>query len=120
MLEYSQNPPDKNKLMVVWTSGDREVAFKMVFMYVYNAKKNGWWEDITLLIWGPSSKLASEDTEIQDSLKQMMEIGVQVIACLACADLCHNTKGLEELGVTVKYTGTDLTSYIKEQHVITF
>ncbi len=29
---------NKDKLVVVWTSGDKEVALKMVFMYTFNAK----------------------------------------------------------------------------------
>ncbi|KXS47386.1 MAG: hypothetical protein AWL62_2688, partial [Halanaerobium sp. T82-1] len=34
---------DKNSLVVLWTSGDKEVAKKMVFMYTLNAKTRGWW-----------------------------------------------------------------------------
>ncbi|TCO70689.1 hypothetical protein, partial [Marinisporobacter balticus] len=56
---------NKDKLVVLWTSGDREVAFKMVFMYTLNAKLKGWWKDVTLIVWGPSSKLLSEDAEVQ-------------------------------------------------------
>ncbi|MFC2080636.1 hypothetical protein ACFLR8_00315 [Bacteroidota bacterium] len=52
------------QLLIVWTSGDPDVAHKMVFMYAYNAQKNGWWDQVTLLIWGPSSKLSSEDSQI--------------------------------------------------------
>lgn len=109
-----------DKLTVVWTSGDRDVAIKMVFMYTYNAKKNGWWKDITLLIWGPSSKLLSEDKEIQDYVKKMLEEGVHVMACKACADLYGVADKLTELGVKVKYAGVDLTNFIKETHVVTF
>ena len=39
-----------DKLIVLWTSGDRDVALKMVFMYTYNAKKLKWWEDITFIV----------------------------------------------------------------------
>ena len=60
----SSEPP--SKLAVLWTSGDRDVAIKMVFMYTFNAKKRGWWNDIQFIVWGPSSKLLSEDLEIQD------------------------------------------------------
>ncbi|WP_197092805.1 hypothetical protein [Labilibaculum euxinus] len=56
----------KQKLAVVWTSGDRDVALKMVFMYTYNAKKMGWWDEINLIVWGPSSKLLCEDAELQE------------------------------------------------------
>lgn len=41
-------------LIILWTSGDREVAMEMVFMYALNSKRNSWWDDITLIIWGRS------------------------------------------------------------------
>ena len=109
-----------DRLVVVWTSGDREVALKMVFMYTYNAKRAGWWKDVTLLVWGPSSKLLSEDKELQDYVKSMKAEGVTLLACKACADMYGVADKITEIGVTVKYTGTDLTEFIKERHVITF
>ena len=111
---------EKDKLVVVWTSGDKEVAMKMVFMYTYNAQKYEWWKDITLLVWGPSAKLLSEDKELQDYVKEMSEIGVNLLACKGCADQYGVSEKLEEIGVTVKYTGVDLTNFIKERHVVTF
>ncbi len=36
----SSDIKDSEKLVVLWTSGDPEVAKKMVFMYTYNAQKN--------------------------------------------------------------------------------
>ena len=111
---------NKDKLVVVWTSGDKEVAEKMVFMYTFNAKKYEWWEDITLLVWGPSAKLLTEDKDLQDYVKGMLDIGINVLACKGCADMYEVSDKLEAIGVTVKYTGTDLTSFIKERHVITF
>ena len=111
---------NKDKLVVVWTSGDREVALKMVFMYTYNAKKYKWWDDITLLVWGPSSKLLSEDEELQDYVKKMLDEGIEVLACKGCADMYEVSDDLEQIGITVRYTGKDLTNFIKERHVITF
>jgi hypothetical protein len=109
------------RLVVVWTSGDREVALKMVFMYTFNAKRLGWWEDVTLLIWGPSAKLLSVDSELQAYVAKMKEQGVHLEACKACADQYEVAETLEELGVTVRYTGQALTDYLKEgRHVITF
>lgn len=111
---------NKDKLVVVWTSGDKEVAMKMVFMYTYNAKKYEWWKDITLLVWSPSAKLLTEDKELQDYVKKMLDSGIQVLACKGCADLYEISDKLEEIGVTVRYTGVDLTNFIKERNVITF
>ena len=110
-----------DKLVVVWTSGDADVAKKMVYMYTYNAKKNGWWKEITFIIWGPSSKLLAEDTELQDYLAKMKDEGIVLEACKACADMYDVSDKLIDLGVDVKYMGTALTDYIKgNEHVITF
>ena len=49
---------NQDHLVVLWTSGDPKVAEDMVFMYTYGAKKNGWWKDITFIVWGPSAQLA--------------------------------------------------------------
>lgn len=106
------------KLVILWTSGDREVALKMLFMYTYNAKKNGWWDDITLVVWGPSAKLLSEDSELQEYMKKIMETGVAVRACKGCADQYGVSEKLEELGITVIYIGKEFTDYIKEGHRI--
>ncbi len=110
----------KNKLVVVWTSGDREVALKMVFMYTYNANNYKWWDDITLLVWGPSAKLLTEDEELQKYVKSMINEGIEVLACKGCADLYEISDQLEQIGVIVRYTGVDLTNFIKERNVITF
>ena len=117
-MTETSNPEN---LLIVWTSGDPDVAFKMVFMYAYNAQKNGWWDQVTLLVWGPSAKLSSENEEIQESLKKMKEQGVELLACKGCADQYGVSEKLEEIGITVKYTGTYLTDFIKSgQKVISF
>ncbi|MDA3900924.1 MAG: DsrE family protein [Spirochaetes bacterium] len=103
----------EEKLVVLWTSADREVALKMAFMYTLNSKNFGWWEDITLVVWGPSAKLLSEDTELQDYIKRMLSLGITVKACKMCADSYGVTPQLEELGITVKLM-SELTDYLKE------
>ena len=60
------------KLVVFWTSGDKEVALKMAFMYTFNSKKKGWWDDVTLLIWGPSANLTAKDSEIPEPYYQII------------------------------------------------
>ena len=104
---------DPSKLLVVWTSGDRDVALNMVFMYAYNAKKNSWWENIRFLIWGPSSKLLSEDKELQQELQKMKEAGIELLACKACADRYGVSEALQGMGIEVKYMGVGLTEMLK-------
>ncbi len=109
------------KLTVLWTSGDAEVALKMVFMYTLNAKKHGWWEEIRLIIWGPSALLASYDERVRTVLEEMREAEIELLACRACADGYGVTTALEDLGVEVKYMGMPLTEYIKAgEKIVTF
>lgn len=111
----------KNSLVVVWSSGDRDVAEKMVFMYTLNSKLREWWKEVTLIIWGPSSKLISEDIELQNYLKKLKNAGVRLEACITCADMYRVSKKLSALGVEVKPMGLPLTEYLKEgRAIITF
>lgn len=110
-----------DELLCVWTSGDRDVALRMVFMYVANAKKNGWWGDVTLLVWGPSQELLVADDVLQSRLAEMLALGVRVVACRACADTYSLADKLEDLGVEVFYTGKFLSDWIQsDAHVLTF
>ena len=111
----------EDKLVVVWTSRDRDVAMRMVFMYTLNAKLRSWWKDISLVVWGPSSKLLSVDLELQDYIRKIIEEDVDVKACKACADDYGVSEELEKLGIDVKPMGEPLTDYLKKGvKVITF
>jgi hypothetical protein len=111
----------KNSLVILWSSRDRDVALNMVFMYALNAKKHNWWQDVHLIVWGPSAKLLSEDQELQAKIVKMKEAGVVLEACKACSDKYGVTSNLERLGIDVKYIGKTLTDYIKEgRKIITF
>jgi len=107
----TENP---SKLLVLWTSADREVALNMVFMYTFNAKKYEWWHTIRFIIWSPSSRLLAEDEELQREIQKMKDIGVELFACKACADNYGVSEKLQELGIEVKYIGKDLTSMLKD------
>ncbi len=110
-----------SKLAVVWTSADKEVAIKMVYMYTFNAKRQGWFDTVQFIIWGPSSKLLSEDTELQDYLAKMKDAGVVITACKACSDMYGVSDKLTELGVDVKYMGKPLSDILKSDwKVLTF
>ncbi len=110
-----------DRLVVLWTSGDRDVAMNMVFMYALNAKLAGWWEDVTFIVWGPSARLLSGDAELQAELEKMKKAGIVLEACIACSERYGVTEKLRELGVDVKGMGKPLTAYIKEgRRVLTF
>jgi len=90
-------------------------------MYTLNAKKYKWWDDITLVVWGPSAKLLTEDKELQDYLAKITESGTKVIACKGCSDQYGVSEDLDALGIKVAYIGRVLTGFIKEgREILTF
>ncbi len=112
---------NKDKLVIIWTSDDRDVALKMVFMYTLNSRLHDWWDDITFIVWGPSAHLISHDYELQEYLKKIKESGVKLEACITCANMYGVAQDLMELGIDVKPMGAVLTQYIKEnRNILTF
>ena len=103
----------ENKICLVWVNGDREAALNMLFMYALNSKLQGWWDEVRLIVWGPSAKLLAGDVELQTEIKQMAEAGVQVWACKACADRYGVSAALQEIGVLVRYTGEPFTQMLQ-------
>ncbi len=101
------------KLYILWTSSEIETFDEMVYMYAFNAKKNGWWDEVTVIIWGASARLAGEDDIVQLKIKEMVEVGVHVTACKACADDLGVSTKLESLDVEIKYWGQPLTALLK-------
>jgi hypothetical protein len=108
-----------SKLAVLWTSGDPDVAHSMCFMYTHNAKKRGWFDEVLLIVWGPSSRLLAGDKALQGRVKEMMEDGVVIEACRACAEIYGVDEALEAMGIEVKYMGQPLTDMLQgDWHVL--
>ncbi len=109
------------KLAVLWVSGDRDVAEKSCLMYTHAAKRNGWFDEVVLIVWGSSSKLLAEDEALQKKVKEMIADGVILEACIACSNGFGVTEELKALGIDVKGMGVPLTNYLKSgYHVLTY
>jgi len=109
------------RLVMVWSSADPEVARNMVFMYSRAAQKNGWFDDVTLIVWGPSSRLLTEDETLRSEFLELANGGVKLMACRKCAENLGVQEQLVNMGVESIYIGETLSSFIKEgRHVLTF
>ena len=117
----TQKNAEKQRLAVVWTSADPEVAEKVCFMYTHNAKLQSWFDDVVLIVWGPSAKLLSENKDLQAQIKLMIADGIKVEACIACANMYGVADSLKALGIDVKGMGSVLSGYLKDDwKVLTF
>jgi hypothetical protein len=119
--QSSQQDQATDKLVVVWTSDNPYVAERVAFMYTHNAKTQKWFKDVTLVIWGPSAKLITENVKLQDEIRAMQKDGIVVEACIACSNAYGVTEDLRKLGYDVKGMGKPLTDYLKTgAKVLTF
>jgi hypothetical protein len=90
-------------------------------MYTHAAKKAKWFDDVLLIVWGPSSRLLAGDKELQTKVKAMIASGVVVQACVACADMYGVADKLREIGIDVKPMGKPLSEMLKgDWKVLTF
>jgi len=113
--------PRRTRLAVLWTSGDPDVAHQACFMYTHNARKAGWFDEVRLIVWGPSAKLLAGDKNLQAEVKAMIADGVKVQACVACANSYGVSDDLRALGIEVKGMGKPLSNLIQSDwKVLTF
>ncbi|MDR1950790.1 MAG: DsrE family protein [Bacteroidales bacterium] len=116
---YPQDTTDNSdKLVVLWTSDNPELAKTMVFMYTHNAKRNNWFNDVTLIIWGPSAKLTAENEDIQNELAKMKASGVKIEVCVSCARMFGVDNKLRQLGYDVRGMGKPLSDYLKQNYKV--
>ena len=101
------------QLNILWTSNDKDTFMNMVAMYSKNSIKNGWFDAVNIIIWGGSTRLSGEDKEVQKELQILMEHGVTIEACKACADKMKFSATFKDLGIIVKYM-SKLTGLIKK------
>jgi hypothetical protein len=105
-------------LVVLWSSGDPDVAEKACLMFTGAAKKFGWFKEVILIVWGPSEKLLAENSKLKDKIATMKKDGVIVEACVACANMYGVTNDLKVCEVDVKGMGVPLTKYLKRGYKI--
>lgn len=111
-----------NKLLIVWSSGEKEVAKKLVLLYGSVMLPRSYWDEATIMIWGPSAKLLAEDKELQEQLKTVQSTGVKFNACIVCTDEYGISDKLKDMGIELIHTGEMLTDALKsnDTKVITF
>lgn len=112
----------KNKLLIVWSSGEKEVAKKLVLLYGSVILPRTYWDEATIMIWGPSAKLLAEDSELQEKVKMVQATGVNFNACVVCTDDYGVSKQLQDMDIELIHTGEMLTQALQSDDVkvITF
>lgn len=109
-----------NKLHILWTNADPLSSEHMVMMYAKNAMLQKWWDEITVIIWGATSKLVAEDMNMQKLIKEAQEAGVKFSACISCANNLGTKDKIEKLGIELIVWGVPLTKVLKDKSPIIY
>jgi hypothetical protein len=98
------------------------VAERVALMYTGVAQQYGLFEEVSVIIWGPSQKLVAENKDVQAKLKDMAAKGVKLNACVTCANMYGVADQLKALGINVDIMGVPLTNALKadDTAVLTF
>ena len=100
-------------LYILWTTDNVLTCKNMVFMYATNSKLHGWWDDVCVIIWGASAKLAAENDDIKELIAIAKHAGVRFSACVACARQLGVSEALEAQGIEILPWGQKLTELIQ-------
>lgn len=102
-----------DKLFILWTTDNKDIAKNMLLMYALKSNTNNWWKECHLVTWGPSNKLLVSDPEIQKTVKQIQDTGVKLFACQRCAENYGIVNELKDLGIHVMLMGEPLTECLQ-------
>jgi len=106
------------KLVVLWKTDHMIDINEMVLPYLKGSKKNGWWEDIEVIIWGASQKVIAQSEDLQNQIRQMINLGIKISACKKCADDLCVADQLVNIGIDVLYTGVLLTNHLQSDATV--
>ncbi len=101
-----------DKVLVIVATGDREKALAGL-MYARNVLRYKWLEDVRVVFFGPSERLAAIDDEIGWFIKEIAAKR-DCYACKAISEKDGVSAKLEEKGMKVEYVGAILSNAIKE------
>ncbi len=112
---------NKNKLLIIWSTQEIEVAKKMILLYASVMLDRGYWDEAIIMVWGPSAKVLAQNKELQEKVKEVAKTGVKFQACVVCSDSYNVSHDLETLGIELTHTGELLTQALQNDwKVLTF
>ena len=110
-----------NKLLIIWSTSEIEVAKKMILLYGSVILPRNYWDAAHIMIWGPSAKLLAENVELQEMVSNVQATGVKFSCCVVCSDDYGVTEKLASLGIDMTHTGERLTESLQSDwKVLTF
>jgi hypothetical protein len=104
---------EMEKLHILCTTDNRDNIFNMVASYSTQSLRQGWWNEVNVILWGAAVKLTGTDIQVQAEMLEMIHQGVTIEACENCCTQFGVTEVLSRLGITIRGMGLPVTGYLK-------
>ncbi|MDO4175883.1 MAG: DsrE family protein [Bacillota bacterium] len=104
---------EDRQLYIIWTNADPITSEHMVMMYSTNSMLNGWWDKVTVVVWGNSQLTATQNEAVKLKIALAQQAGVEFSSCLSCAINLGTKDALEEMGIEVIRWGEKLSGLIQ-------
>jgi hypothetical protein len=117
LVDCDKGEQTMRKVCILWKTGNRIDIETMVLPYILNSKVKGWWDEVEVIIWGDSQQTIANEPDYQKAVRNMIEEGIVVFACKACADKLCVTELLQGLKVDVQYTGKLLSERLQDASI---
>lgn len=103
-----------DKVFIMLSSGNKEMATTVGLVYPRNAAKNKWMDEVKVIVFGPAARIVARDPEVQKMLQDCEAAGVEVLVCKWCADKLGVSQAIEQAGFKVLYVGEIMSRLMKE------
>lgn len=103
-----------SKIVVIWALKSPEVAREMVLDNIRDFKLRGFWDQVRLVMWGPSVTLFAKDEGLQAELGELKNIGVEVQICKRSANGYDVIDKIDSLKSDLVYMEDPFIEYRKE------
>lgn len=102
------------KLVILWTSVSEDNFFNMITPFALGSKREEWFRDVIVIIWGGSAQTIAKTPAIKAELGIFVEEGITVKCCQQCADKYGINSDLEKLGVDIVRMSPVFKDYLLE------
>ncbi len=110
----------ENKLYILWTNDNVLTAEHMLLLYATKTMEFKLWDEITIIIWGATSKLVADNENIKNLISDAQKAGVMFTGCIKCAEDLGTKQALLNQGIELIPWGKPLTELIKNKnHLLT-
>ena len=106
---------DEKHLHILWTNSNPHTSENMVMMYATNSMLRGWWDKVTVILWGDTVRYVAQDPQARDWVNFARKAGVEFSACVTCAENLKVKDQIAALDIELIPWGEPLTRLIQSK-----